>query len=90
MSTKNKSYDILFEDIKQYMFTAEKVTKLKCYIENTTIVPKLQDNNVSPMTKSIDTSFFPRQEDTLFWCFYIIKEGFHKYEMCKYRKRVSE
>lgn len=83
MITKNKTYDILFGGMNEYMFYAEKVSKLKCYIESKTIVPKLQDKNVYPMTKSIDTSFFPRQEDTLFWCFYIIKEGVHKYEMCK-------
>lgn len=30
--------------------------------------------------KKVETSFIPEQKDTLFWCYYIIKNGFSAYE----------
>jgi hypothetical protein len=34
--------------------------------------------------------FYPKDKDTLFWCFYIIVNGIVKYEMCKPRNIVVE
>jgi len=35
----------------------------------------------SPHVKKSDTQFTPFQKDTLFWCFYIILNGFEEYEL---------
>jgi hypothetical protein len=37
---------------------------------------------INPMAnKVVETNYRPRQHDSLFWCFYILKYGFSKYEM---------
>lgn len=41
----------------------------------------INDNKKSLVEKTNPTSYRPNQKDTLFWCFYILKNGYSKYEM---------
>ena len=40
--------------------------------------------------KKMDSIFYPREKDSLFWCFYIITNGFASYQMIPYKNIVVE
>lgn len=86
IARKHKTYNFLFDGMDKYMFSQENMLQLKCEIlanprkEVQKLTPQ---KNLRKATKDNETLFFPRQDDMLFWCFYIIKHGFHEYEMCK-------
>ena len=42
---------------------------------------KQQINNQTNYKNKIETMYKPKQKDSLFWCFYILKNGFFNYEM---------
>ena len=48
-------------------------------------VDRKQNNGRKNTTKNIikttDNIFFPKQKDSLFWCFYIALHGYHEYDM---------
>jgi hypothetical protein len=51
--------------------------KLTC-----TKVNKEQNNEIkTDVKRKKDTMYRPKQKDSLFWCFYILKHGFSNYEM---------
>ena len=84
------------EDLQDYMLTSKNITRfnkdrfgfdriakkhdIKNDIKNdiTSFVSTLETNK--PITKVL-TSYKPSQTDSLFWCFYILKYGYSKYEM---------
>jgi hypothetical protein len=87
------SYNILNE-LKDYMFDSKNLrlfTKHNINIEiksSMNQIKNLNDNktvnkftNTNTNIVKKDTIYKPRQKDSLFWCFYIIKYGFSKYEM---------
>jgi hypothetical protein len=85
----------IINELTDYMFTPENINKYskniienfdfikpKQYIANIPIIKKTnapQMINTSKMIKYI--MYCPKQKDSLFWCFYILKNGFFNYEM---------
>uniref|UniRef100_A0A6C0I671 Uncharacterized protein n=1 Tax=viral metagenome TaxID=1070528 RepID=A0A6C0I671_9ZZZZ len=95
-SNKHKEYNVV-EDLQDYMFTSENLSRFtkdifikmnpkshetQNYTPNSSVsnsipkhiqkhIPKTQNNNI----------YKPLKKDSLFWCFYILKYGFSKYEM---------
>ena len=69
--------DIL-KEMEDYMFYEDNLIKsLRSKIQPTPrqIEPKKIYNNIPQ-----ESIFIPNQEDALFWCFYIIKNGYTKYD----------
>lgn len=52
-------------------------------------VNQINKCNTNP-TNHKPTLFVPREQDTLFWCYYIIKNGDISYEMLKNRNKLTE
>lgn len=95
MSLVNKSssavvYNVV-EDLQDYMLTSKNITRfnkdrfgfdriIKHDIkhDSTSFVSTLETNKPIP---KVLTSYKPSQSDSLFWCFYILKYGYSKYEM---------
>ena len=80
---KNK-YDILFDNLKPFMFNKDRiegVTVNEADTLNKTLSEPLQPLQ-TPYKKieKIYTSFLPREKDKLFWCFFVMKNGFVEYE----------
>lgn len=48
----------------------------------------LQDNPDKPV--KTESLFFPMEKDSLFWCFYIMKNGEAKYEMIDFKNLIVE
>lgn len=84
----NKQYTNLFDGMHQYMFSAENLLRLQATDYTRTSV-KMQGIETGKKIKNkqdnrrLDSMFQPRQQDTMFWCFFIILNGFDAYELVK-------
>lgn len=90
------SYNILNE-LKDYMFDSKNLRLFTKHNINIEIKPQSNQSKnfftssgnkivnkstiLKPEIIKKDTIYKPRHKDSLFWCFYIIKYGFSKYEM---------
>ena len=90
---KNK-YDILLDNLKPFMFNNGRIDMLNQVessdkvMNNNSIKSQKQPQSQSqpqpqpqpqPQIK-IPASFLPREKDKLFWCFFVMKNGFVEYE----------
>jgi len=74
----NDKQDVVFSTDKQNIFLPK---ECKIGIEEDVVTeqePVLPQQKQQEHKKS--SMFFPKQKDSLFWCFYIAKHGFSKYE----------
>jgi len=76
---KNK-YDVLLDNLRPAMFSKERL------LTNNNNIVYSSSNNLGTNQESqlydepITTSFCPKEKDKLFWCFFIMKNGFAEYE----------
>ena len=93
--SKHKEYNVV-EDLQDYMFTSanlDRFTKDMFIMNDKTINDKtINDKTINDKTinkprnqkdyqKQDNNIYKPLKKDSLFWCFYILKYGFSKYEM---------
>ena len=77
MNNNSNQYNDVLSDLQDYMLYEDNMIKsLRLKIESTPkdIKSIKHSNNTRPQI------FIPNQQDSLFWCFYIIKNGDIKYE----------
>ena len=86
---QNINYNVV-EDLQDYMFTSQNIARFtKDILSNlepvniTNIHEKISKIEKIVKTKSTpDNNIYkPLKKDSLFWCFYILKYGYSKYEM---------
>lgn len=75
----------LVDSLKKYMLTEERIDHYLSYsihnkINKKDVNCKTNLKCVKDVKKIANPFFIPRQNDTLFWCFYIIVNGLDKYE----------
>jgi hypothetical protein len=88
----NKS-NILY-DLEDYMFTSKNMNRYTKHMIQNVTQPKsstkyIEQINKEQINKSVvrlkekkkETMYKPKQKDSLFWCFYILKNGYFNYEM---------
>jgi hypothetical protein len=79
------SYNDVLDELQYYMLNEEnikKALKLKiCRVKNEKIVAK------ESIVKN-PALYIPNQQDSLFWCYYIIKNGDIKYETLNYKNSL--
>jgi hypothetical protein len=86
--------ELVIEDLQDNMFTSKNLTRFTKYIINNNrktndkhflnsnicnkyIKKELKEN----LIKAKEKIYNPKQKDSLFWCFYILKHGYSNYEM---------
>jgi hypothetical protein len=79
----NELQDFMFneENIKSYLSIRNEYNSEK---QNKVTENNNKKQNIKPLEKK-QTMYFPGQQDSLFWCYYIIKHGDIKYESLHYR-----
>ena len=85
MTSRSKEYSKLFDGMHQYMFSAENISRISGPDEINVIHKGTKYDNIyqpKPKNRTADI-FFPNQQDSLFWCFYIIQNGMENYELNK-------
>jgi hypothetical protein len=72
----------MFDNKNLRQFTKHNIDFVSCTSKSKdTLKPLLKSkDSISPI-KPKDTIYKPFKKDSLFWCFYILKHGFSKYEM---------
>jgi hypothetical protein len=87
---KTNDYNHVLNKLQDYMLTGKLMANIS--YNQSFIEDKDKNNNkLTPITKDFklqlvnqnkekDRFFFPKEKDQLFWCFYIIKHGFEKYD----------
>ena len=79
MNNNSNQYNDVLNDLQDYMLYEDNIIKsLRSKIEST---PKDIINVKNTNTNTRQKIFIPNQPDSLFWCFYIIKNGDVKYEI---------
>jgi hypothetical protein len=86
----NNAYDMYNQVISQlqdYMMLPDKMTKLVEGNESNKVEKSIkkpnkckESNNLNGQKDSKCSFFYPKEKDSLFWCYYIIVNGFEKYE----------
>ena len=81
------SYNNVFNELQDYILNDENMKRsLEMKIYNTNANNKTYNNNKTYLqteklqTEKKNTLFIPNQHDSLFWCFYVMKQGDLKYE----------
>jgi hypothetical protein len=82
------SYNDVMKDLQYYILTENNIKKALSKKLITGIKPK--QNITEPVLKANKNLFIPIEEDTLFWCFYILKNGDIKYETLHNKNNVIE
>ena len=83
---------LILKELDKYMFSSKNMTSYnKIHYTNTNkpiqasaVAPVVQASAVAPVVQAPtkdEISFTPFQKDKLFWCFYVILNGFTDYEM---------
>jgi hypothetical protein len=86
---KSDDYNHVFNNLQDYMLDESNIRKsleMKMTTNKETFKSKNEDKNIKPKT----SIFVPREKDSLFWCFYIMKHGDTKYEMLEHKNILTE
>lgn len=92
---KNENYNDVMKKLQDYMLDEANIKKaLEMKINSTNRHSTLKDSNKVNYEKQDlikkPALFVPREKDTLFWCFYLMKHGDVKYEMLEYKNILTE
>jgi hypothetical protein len=80
-------YNSVLNKLQDYMFTENKIHKIQQTLQMNCSVIKSRERAVPVAKKQI---FEPREKDSLFWCFFIMKNGMTAYEMTEHRNFIVE
>ena len=85
-------YNDVFTKLQDYILTDQMMKKAIRDAPEASSNPKKQNMRIRQemAPKPKDTIFEPREKDSLFWCFYIMKHGQTAYEMLDHRNFVVE
>lgn len=89
VETKHKVYGSLFDGMHKYMFSAENLLRIGSVGRTNDLVQSqtTQKSQASSKKRGLtpeSTTYLPRQNDTLFWSFFIVLYGFEQYELYKF------
>ena len=90
INDKEDNYNHVLNNLQDYMLTEENIIKA---MDQNNYSNKNSNPNPIPVTNvtnkpvnndkscKTDKMLIPNRDDSLFWCFYVIKNGYDKYEM---------
>jgi len=83
LQNEDINYNIVVNKLQDYMLNEDKIeNSIKNKIINN--IPDKKSN------ENLNSLFFPREKDSLFWCFYIMKNGEANYEMIDFKNLIVE
>ena len=87
-NNNNTNYNHVVNNLQDYMFTCKVLVRSLHMDQKTQTIIKTK-TKVEPVLV-VDKFFTPEQKDSLFWCYFIIKNGFAKYEFPNTTSYVNE
>jgi hypothetical protein len=93
-NTTNTNYNHVIQNLQDYILDETNIKKsleIKIESRNKPIVNSKEKEKEKERENSLKTTLFiPREKDTLFWCFYLMKHGDVKYEMLEHKNILTE
>ncbi len=89
MNLNQDDYNHVFNNLQDYMLSEENIKKtlvMKIETNVRTFKSKMEDKNMKPKS----SIFVPKEKDSLFWCFFIMKYGDVKYETMDNKNIIIE
>lgn len=89
MSLNQDDYNHVFNNLQDYMLSEENIKKtlvMKLETSVRSFKSKMEDKNMKPKS----SIFVPKEKDSLFWCFFIMKYGDVKYETTDNKNIIIE
>ena len=87
----DNNYNHVLSKLQDYMLDEINIQKsLETKFKYDTSRPKKQPHIISPVTNLQNSVFCPLEKDTLFWCFYIMRNGDTSYEMLEHKNIIVE
>jgi hypothetical protein len=89
MNPNQDDYNHVFNNLQDYMLSEENIKKtlvMKMETNTRTFKSKIEDKIMKPKS----SIFVPREKDSLFWCFFIMKYGDAKYEILDNKNIITE
>ena len=87
----DNNYNHVLSKLQDYMLDEINIQKsLETKFKYDTSRPKKQHHIISPVTNLQNSVFCPLEKDTLFWCFYIMRNGDTSYEMLEHKNIIVE
>jgi hypothetical protein len=94
MQNTNTNYNDVIKNLQDYMLDE---TNMKKSLEMKIVSEKKLALDIKDKEKKVvkdkeikPALFIPREKDTLFWCFYVMKHGDVKYEMLEHKNILTE
>jgi len=91
---QNENYNDVMKKLQDYMLDEVNIKKaLEMKFGSTNNKPIKDSNKVNYEKEALSKKpsiFIPREKDTLFWCFYLMKHGDVKYEMLEHKNILTE
>jgi hypothetical protein len=88
--TENNYNDVLNE-LHDYMLDNNTIDKYLVRFNENNKKPNQQSKNITNKNNKVNSDFFfPKDNDTLFWCFYIIQNSMLDYEMTNNKNIIFE
>ena len=69
----------MLKQLRSHMFTRKKLSSLSLPIIMDKVSPRAEPTNI--LSQKNDELFIPKYKDTLFWCFYIMRNSFVDYAL---------
>ena len=90
----NANYNHVIQKLQDYILDETNIKKsleMKMESRNKPIMNSKEKEKEKEKENSLkSTLFIPREKDTLFWCFYLMKHGDGKYEMLEHKNILTE
>jgi len=87
----DNNYNHVFNNLQDYMLDEINIKRtLEMKIQTETRSFKSKNENSCKELKPKNTIFIPKEKDSLFWCFYIMKNGDANYEMIEHKNILIE
>jgi hypothetical protein len=89
----DNDYNHVFNNLQDYMLDETNIKRsleMKMQTEMSSFKSKNDNENKCKDLKPKNTVFIPREKDSLFWCFYIMKYGDGKYEVLENKNILVE
>ena len=88
---QNENYNDVMKKLQDYILdeaNIKKALEMKFSSTNNKALNGKESNKVTYEKEALSKKpsiFIPREKDTLFWCFYLMKHGDAKYEMLEHK-----
>ena len=88
--SNDNNYNHVLQKLQDYILDEPNIQRsLESKTKSFSAVAK--KHHVSPLiSKPKNSAFFPQEKDSLFWCFYIMKNGDANYEMLEHKNIITD